>query len=168
MLKNKLVIALLATAGLMFSAVASAQVYVGGTVGKAQWSDDCSGLSSCDTNASTYKLFSGYNINDKFSVEGSYYSLGTINANGNIAGTQNSASLKGTGFELAGIYNQALTDKLSGCDSQSSTAPVFGIGLDYKLTSQLALRGEIETRKVKYNGEKDAVNNVSVGLKYNF
>ncbi|MFZ6727079.1 outer membrane beta-barrel protein [Undibacterium sp. MH2W] len=190
MLKNKLVIALLATAGLMLSAAASAQVYVGGTLGKAQWSDNCSGLSSCDTNTSTYKLFSGYNINDKFSVEGSYYSLGTINASGNVAGTQTSASLKGTGFELAGIYNQAFTDKLSGfakagltrvkvennfvaqnvsgSDSQSSTAPVFGVGLDYKLTSQLALRGEIETRKVKYDGEKEAVNNISVGLKYNF
>ncbi|MFZ6693606.1 outer membrane beta-barrel protein [Undibacterium sp. SXout20W] len=190
MLKNKLVIALLATAGLMFSAAASAQVYVGGTAGKAQWSEDCTGLTSCSTGSSAYKLFSGYNINDKFAVEGSYFSLGTIDGNANVPGTQNSYSLKGTGFELAGVYNQAFTDKFSGFakagvarikvannfvdqntagyDSQTSTSPVFGLGVNYKLTNQIALRGEFETRKVKYDGAKEAVNNFSVGLQYSF
>jgi len=190
MLKNKLVIALLATAGLMLSAAASAQVYVGGDIGKAHWSEDCSGTTSCSTGSSTYKLFGGYNINDKFAVEGSYFSLGTVDGNANVAGTQNSYSLKGTGFELAGVYNQTFTDKLSGfakagvarikvennyvdqniggSDSETSTAPVFGLGLNYKLTNQIALRGEFETRKVKYDGEKEAVNNFSVGMKYSF
>ena len=190
MLKNKLMIALLAASGLMFSAAASAQVYVGGTVGKASWSEDCTGLDGCTTNSSAYKILGGYNINDKFAVEASYFSLGTVNGTQGTPGGLNAYNLKGTGFELSGLYNQALTDKLTGfakvgvarikasnnyivqdapgSDSTTSTAPVFGVGLTYKLTDKLALRSEVETRKIKYNGDKEAVTNYSVGMQYSF
>jgi hypothetical protein len=37
MLNKKLIVGMIATAGFMLSAAASAQVYVGATVGKAHW-----------------------------------------------------------------------------------------------------------------------------------
>ncbi len=195
MLKNKLISAGLVAAGLLLSAAASAQVYVGGTIGKAKWNNDCSGTTTCSTNANTYKLLGGYNINNMFAVEGSYYSLGTIDASYRDATSSGTASLKGKAFELAGIakydFNNELTGfaklgiasvkaegsasgsvaglgSFTGTDSTTSTQPVFGLGLTYKLTKELALRGEFETRKVKFGGDKSAVNNLSVGLQYAF
>ncbi|MBR7776938.1 outer membrane beta-barrel protein [Undibacterium rugosum] len=195
MLKNKLISAGLVAAGLLLSAAASAQVYVGGTVGKAKWNNDCSGTSTCSTNANTYKLLGGYNINNTFAVEGSYYSLGTIDASYRDATTSATGSLKAKAFELAGIAKYDFTNELTGfaklgvasvktegsasanvaglgsfagSGSTTSTQPVFGLGLTYKLTKELALRGEFETRKVKFGDDKSAVNNLSVGLQYAF
>lgn len=191
MLNKKLVVGMIATAGFMLSAAASAQVYVGATVGKAHWNDDCKNVVSCSTSSNTYKLLGGYNIDKNFAVEASYFSLGTISATGNVGGTNVSADMKGKGFEVSGLYKYEFTPELSGFaklglasikaegsgavagvgaynDSTTSTQPVFGFGASYKLTKELALRGEFETRKIKFGGDKEAVNNVSVGLQYSF
>ncbi|MBC3884575.1 outer membrane beta-barrel protein [Undibacterium griseum] len=196
MLRNKIILAgLMAVAmvsGSAFAQVAQVpQVYMGATVGKGQWSDDCKNVVSCSTNSDTYKVFGGYNIDKNFAVEASYFSLGTISANSSAGGVNATSEVKGKGFELAGLYKHEFTQQLSGFaklgiasikaegsgsvagvgvsnGSTTSTQPVFGLGATYQLTKELALRGEFETRKIKFNGDKEAVNNVSVGLQYSF
>jgi predicted porin len=42
------------------------------------------------------------------------------------------------------------------------------LGLTYKVSKDIALRGEFESRRVKLGGEKDTVNNFSVGVQYSF
>ena len=180
-----------AVTALLLSAAASAQTvpsspfYAGAEVGKGSWNDNCNSTMTCSTNSNTYKLFGGYQIDKNFAVEGSYFSLGSINGSANINGALSPLRLKGTGFEIDGVYNQELTNQLTGfaklgvasiktegsgmiSDSTTSTQPVIGVGLKYKLTNELSLRTEFESRKVKFEGDKETVNNLSVGLQYHF
>ncbi len=191
MLKKNWLVSVLAVAGLMIGASASAQVYVGATAGQAKWNDDCKGTTKCDTTSTGYKLFGGYNIDKNFAVEASYFSLGKINANGTVGQVNASAEVKGTGFEIAGVAKHDFTENFGGfaklglarvkADANSvvpgwahfsqdttSTQPVLGLGLTYKVSKDIALRGEFESRRVKLGGDKDTVNNFSVGVQYSF
>lgn len=193
MLNKKLLRVSLVAAGLLMSAAASAQVYVGATVGKSQWRDDCYGNATCSNTSNTYKLFGGYNINNTFALEGSYYSLGSTEQSLQNQFGSYYHKLKASAFELSGIAKYELTNELTGFAklgvatikeenavdntefgfgrragifSQNSTQPVLGVGLTYKLSKELSLRGELETRKVKYGSK--SVSNLSVGLQYAF
>ncbi|MBC3936615.1 outer membrane beta-barrel protein [Undibacterium rugosum] len=193
MLNNKLLRAVCVAAGLLMSAAASAQVYVGATVGKSQWRNDCNGTSMCSNTSDTYKVFGGYNINSTFALEGSYYSLGATERSVQNQFGSYYHKLKASAFELSGIAKYDLTNELTGFAklgvatikeenavdntylgfgrsagtfSQNSTQPVLGLGLTYKLSKELSLRGELETRKVKYGSK--SVSNLSVGLQYAF
>jgi OOP family OmpA-OmpF porin len=191
MLKNKFLVAVLAATGFMMSAAASAQVYVGGTIGQSKWNDNCNLTTKCDKTSSAYKLLGGYNLDKNFALEASYFSLGKMNATANVGGTNANISVKGTGFEFAGVAKTDFTEEFGGfaklgvarvkADSNSvisglgkysqdttSTQPVIGFGLTYKITKELALRGELEMRRVKLGNDKDNVRNLSVGLQYAF
>ena len=192
MLKKKLFASMMFVVGLAMAATASAQVYVAGTVGQAKWNSDCnqSGV-SCDKTGNAYKLIGGYNIDKSFALEASYFSLGKLKANASVAGVKGYAEAKGTGFELAGVLKRDFTEEFSGfaklgiarvsvdttatvpailqfADNTHSTQPVIGLGLTYKVSKEIALRGEIETRRVKIGDEKNSVNNFSVGVQYSF
>ena len=191
MFKNKVLVAMLAISGLLLSATASAQVYVGGTVGKAKWNDDCQDTVQCNTSTNAYKILSGYNIDKNFAVEASYFSLGALKVSGVDMGVNFNGSAKGTGLELAGLYKLAFSDDFGGfakvglartkadarisspglfsaSDSTTSTQPVFGVGLTYKISKELALRGEFENHRMKIADEKEMVNSFSIGVQYTF
>ena len=191
MLKNKVLVTVLALAGVTLSAAASAQVYVGGTVGSSKWNDDCKYTVKCDTTSTAYKLLGGYALDKNFALEASYFSLGKISATSKVGGINSSVQVKGTGFELAGVVNHSFTDKFGGfaklgfarvtADSNgnvpgvvrlsndtTSTQPVIGLGLTFQLSDNLALRGEFEQRRLKLGSDKESVRNFSVGLQYAF
>jgi OOP family OmpA-OmpF porin len=196
MLKSKLMKASLVVAGLALSAAASAQVYGGASIGRSQLSADCSGTISCSNDATSYKLFGGYQFHPNFAVEASYSNLGKTKASFYDTASSTSASMqvKSSSFELAAVANQQFTSELSGfaklgiasvkaegdmwavnptasvmtSTSTSSTQPVWGLGLNYKLTKELALRAEFESRKVKFIDAKETVRNLNVGLQYQF
>ncbi len=196
MLKKNLVVSLLALAGALVGVSASAQtapsqMYVGGTVGQSKWMDDCKGTTSCDTTSTAYKLIGGYNVDKNFALEASYFSLGKISATATTGSMTGSVEAKATGFELAGVVKQNFTDDFGGfaklglarisadatakvpgvlfaSEDTSSTQPVFGLGLTYNMTKELALRAEFETRRVKLGADKDTVRNFSVGMQYSF
>lgn len=192
MLKKNLFVSLLLLAGLGIGASASAQVYVGGTVGQSKWNVDCnqSGV-SCDKTTNSYKIIGGYNIDKNFAVEASYFSLGKVKANAAIGAVNASAEAKGTGFEVAGVLKHDFTEEFGGfaklgvarvsvdtkanvpsvfslSEDTTSTQPVLGLGLTYKVSKEIALRGEFESRRVKIGDEKNTVNNFSVGVQYTF
>lgn len=192
MLKKKLFTSLMLVAGLAMAASASAQVYVAGTVGQAKWNADCnqSGV-SCDKTSNSYKVIGGYNVDKNFAFEASYFSLGKMKATASSGGITGSAEAKGTGFELAGVVKHDFDEAFAGfaklgvarvavdttatvpsvltmSGNTHSTQPVLGFGLTYKLSKEVALRGEIETRRVKIGDEKSSVNNFSVGVQYTF
>jgi OOP family OmpA-OmpF porin len=197
MLKKNLLISMLAVAGLMVGASASAQsttqgqTYVGITAGQSKFSDDCKGTTTCDTKDTAYKLFGGYNFDKNFAIEASYFSLGKASATATVGTTTAKADVKATGFEIAGVVNHEFATDFSGfaklglarvtadvsgsaagiygaSRSDSSVQPVFGLGLTYKISKEIALRTEFETRKVKFDGDKETVRNVSVGVQYTF
>jgi OOP family OmpA-OmpF porin len=191
MLNKKFLVSVVALAGLMVGASASAQVYVGATAGQSKWKEECKGLTKCDTTSNAYKVFGGYNIDKNFAVEGSYFSLGTAKATANIGNVSSSAEVKGSGFEIAGVAKTNFTDSFGGfaklglarvkADASStqtglghfsqdttSTQPVFGLGLTYTISKEIALRGEFESRRIKLGNDKETVNNFSVGVQYSF
>lgn len=192
MLKKNLFASLMLVAGLVVGASASAQVYVAGTVGQAKWNADCkqSGV-SCDQTGNSYKVIGGYNIDKNFAFETSYFSLGKMKATASSGGITGFAEAKGTGFEFAGVVKHDFNETFAGfarigvarvsVDTTASvpsmltmsadthsTQPVVGFGLNYKVSKEIALRGEIETRRVKIGDEKSSVNNFSVGVQYTF
>lgn len=191
MLKKNLLVSILAVAGLMIGASASAQVYVGATAGQSKWNDDCKATTKCDTSSTAYKVFGGYNIDKNFAVEASYFSLGKISATASVGQTTASAEVKGNGFEIAGVAKHDFTEEFGGfaklgvarvkADANSvvpglasfsqdttSTQPVFGLGVTYKISKEIALRGEFESRRAKLGNDKETVNNFSVGVQYSF
>jgi OOP family OmpA-OmpF porin len=192
MLKKSLMVSTLAVAGLFIGASASAQnVYVGGTVGQSKWNDDCKQITKCDTNTTTYKLIGGYNFDKNFAFETSVFSLGKATASAPFGNAIASAELKSSGIDFAGVVKHDFTEEFGGfaklgvarttttvkgtvsnlgtasVDS-TSTQPVAALGLTYKVSKELALRGEFETRRIKFGSEKENVNTFSIGAQYSF
>ena len=180
---------LIATALLASSSVALAEgVYAGGTVGYARANVDCAGTTSCDKNSTGAKAFVGYQINQMFAVEASYFDLGKVNATLGAA----SLDIKSSGYGVRGLVSYPFTQKLSGFAAlgvnqvkskatvtlgaltggldKTATKPSLGLGLDYALTPALKLRGEFESFRLEApaNSGGYTVNNISVGLKYSF
>jgi OOP family OmpA-OmpF porin len=191
MLKNKLFVGALILTSVMFSAVASAQVYVGGTVGMSKWNTDCNGTATCDKSGTGYKLLTGYTLNDDFSLEASYFSLGKISAT--ISGNQGYVDAKGSGIGLAGVLNTNLSGdgkfggfaklgfarlsteesgfvfgKSVSAPKTSSHAFFGGLGLSYKISKEFTIRAEIERTRAKLQTETDRVSSFSIGGSYAF
>mgnify|MGYP000355478856 FL=1 len=192
MLKKSLLVSTLAVAGLLIGASASAQnVYVGGTVGQAKWNDDCKSVSKCDTNTTAYKLIGGYNFDKNFAFETTIFSLGKASASASFGNAIGSAELKSSGINFSGVVKTDFTEDFGGfaklgvarttstvkgtlsnfgsvSTDTTSTQPVAALGLTYKVSKELALRGEFETRRIKLGTEKENVNTFSIGAQYSF
>jgi OOP family OmpA-OmpF porin len=133
-----------------------------------------------------YKLFVGKQLNRNFAIEGGFYDLGkftfgTTTAQGGVL--NGDVRYRGVNVDLVGIlpfserfsaygkvgahYSQAKT-RFTGNSSFALTAasqedkklqPKVGLGLEFKLSEALALRGEIERYRVqdglRSNGRPD-------------
>ena len=153
--------------------------------------------SIADRDRSTgYKVYGGYQFNPNFALEGGYVDLGKF---GFTANTLPAGSLNGDirlrGFNLDAVGIMPLSEKLSAQarlgvtsmqarDNFSGTGAVgagnpnpskretnfkIGVGLEYAITPNLGVRGDLERYRVN-----DAVGNhghidmVSIGLVYHF
>ena len=56
--------------------------YLGGAIGQSEADSYCNGASSCEDNDTAWKVFGGYKLMDKLSVEGAYINLGDIRKDG--------------------------------------------------------------------------------------
>lgn len=184
-MKNLLIAAVLLASS---SAVLAQGVYVGGSVGYARSNVDCAGTTNCSTNSTGAKAFVGYQINDMFSLEASYFDLGKANATVGTAGID----IKSTGYGLRGLISVPFNKDFSGFAAvginrvkskatvtvgtltgsldTTSTKPSLALGVDYALTPALKLRGEFENIRfdAPANSGNYNVNTFSVGLKYSF
>ena len=165
---KKTVIAMaLAISGLTLAAAASAQVYVGGSVGEAKWNASCEGTTNCSTHSNAYDLIAGYNLNSNWGVEATYYSLGTIS--GSV--DQATANIRATGVDLSAVFKADLGNKwqlftklgmadnrveITATDgslnvgmSNRSADPVAGIGATWTVNPSFALRVEFDERRLK-------------------
>ncbi|MES2885024.1 MAG: outer membrane beta-barrel protein [Pseudomonadota bacterium] len=149
-----------------------------------------------DTRDLGFKAFGGYQFNRHFALEGGYFDLGKF---GFTAETQPPGTLEGEakfrGVNLDAVGTLPLTDKFSAfgragvhyaetkasfkgsgavlvADPDRSEKAVnykVGVGLEYALTQQLGLRGELERYRVKDAvGNKGDVDLASIGLVYRF
>lgn len=189
MFKKNIIAAALIISGFALSGTASAQRYIGVTVGQASWDINCAGTTSCKKTDTAFKAFGGYDFSPMWGVEGSFFSVGTASASdGTIKG-----DFKGSGFDVAGIMKAPIGNhfvafgklglafvkgettgtvgSVSGSVSKNSTQAVLGFGVLYKVSSDTSLRAEVERRNVKVADLDNAtasVINVSVGVQASF
>ena len=189
MFKQKLMVAAIATAGMIAASSASAQVYVGASIGESTANLDCSGTTNCKTSDTAYKFTGGYSFSPVWAVEASYFDLGKIK--GTVDGYN--VAIKTSGFDIAAVAKSQLSadwsmfGKLgvasvkaeddvtsgfgSGSLSKTSTQPVLGFGVLYKMNQNLNLRADIDTRKVKTIDSSQGdynVTNFSLGVQASF
>lgn len=172
--------------GILASAGASAQSYVGASVGQSKWAVDCSGATSCSDTDTAYKVFGGYNFSQNLAVEATYSSLGTINA---TVGTI-SADIKASSFDVAAMFKapvskdwvlfaklgvgavkgevDASMGSVSGSTTKNATQAVAGVGAIYNVGQDFGIRADIDTRKVDLVGSSGNVTNVSIGAQVSF
>jgi OOP family OmpA-OmpF porin len=154
---NKIAMAL--AAGLMAGvAMADApQLYVGVGAGQSEFQEFCDAYSSCDDNDTSWKVLGGAQFNEYLAVEFQYQDLGE--ASGRDGGaregieahafgihilpqiplTQDLSAFLRLGFVRAGVDN---TGALDGTDYETTTS--YGLGLQYNVTSNIAIRAEYD------------------------
>jgi len=170
---------------------ASAQGYVGASVGQSRADIDCSGTSTCDKNDSAFKIYGGYMFMPYVGIEATYYNQGKAHLAGSDPSLGNfTLDFKGDGFGVyaRGVYpvgNLQLFGKLGivsanikgdatssllgvASDSERSTNVAYGLGLEYGFTKNIAGRAEWERMRVKFQGEKVDVDLLTVGVTYRF
>ena len=167
MIGKAMIVAALALA----ASQASAQAYLGGSVGQSDIDADiATGLitgGSVDGKDSAFKLFGGYMFNRHFGLEAAYVDLGKLSYSGNWLGapvTGGTVELTGTTisalgalpiteqFSLLGkiglfIWEAKARDTTGGLPFSArdeGTDLAFGIGVGYHFTRNLGVRAEWE------------------------
>lgn len=185
-------------AAVVLAATASAQAadwYVGGSVGQSRFPGDIGDapagftITDVDRTGTGYKLLLGASLSPNLAVEGGYADLGkasvTLRGNGEGGGT-GTLNVKGHGYfvDLVGKFpvaqNLALFGKLgvfhgkvkatggNASESDSGTSYKFGVGAEYALAKNIAVRGEWERYRFKaFDGSGNA-NLLSVGVTFGF
>jgi OOP family OmpA-OmpF porin len=193
MTKLKKRIAALSVSSAMMLAVshASAQAYVGGSVGQSDIDEEITtGLitsGSVDGKDSAFKIFGGYMFNRNFGIEGAYVDLGEVSYSGFFgASTVTGGSVEVTGFNISALGAYPINEQFSvfgkigmflwKAEASDTTAGApfsakddgadvsFGVGLGYNFTRNLGVRAEWEMFKTD---DADATL-LSVGLLWRF
>lgn len=149
---------------MLFSSTATAQPFVGLSVGQSTLDDFCDGIPfgvSCDDTDSALKLFGGYRFNQNMAFEAAYIDMGESVATDGFdtlkaEATALNFSVLGiipvsSTFEIFGKFGLAFWDtKLSASGSFSGARDadgqdiMFGAGVSFQATNQLSIRAEAE------------------------
>lgn len=122
---KRLIIGTAVAAACLFASSAFAQGYLGASIGQSDFKVDCTGLDTCDTKDTGYKLFGGYMFNPYFGVEAAYVDFGKATGTASsipvilasdrvtrlaTATVSGSGSLKASGFGLWAVGNYPIGD----------------------------------------------------------
>jgi OmpA-OmpF porin, OOP family len=170
------VLAFILVAGGLAAGTASAAesgAYVGAGVGATHDEDSINGVSG-QGNAVSGKLYGGYQFNRYAGIEGGYTDLGHIN---NSTGTINgrAAYLDAVGtlpltdkFSLLGSVGVAHANLDTSNGDDSGNGLKLGVGAQYALTDNVALRAQAERYRVDAFGAKPDIDQYTVGVRYAF
>lgn len=169
---------------------ASAQAYVGGSLGMAKVNLDCPGAVSCDTTDTSWKLYAGYKLDDTWAVEGGYIDFGRAKYSYAFDGDTIKGKLSAAGFTVGVAAHGQFTPAVSGVarlglamlkakiseslgafsvsDSESNTRAYLGLGLGYAVTSHLTATVDADFSTAKLGGESGSVRAIGLGLAYKF
>jgi OOP family OmpA-OmpF porin len=190
MLKKNILVAALVLGSALVSAHAAAQAtYFGGSVGRAKWNFDCVGSTSCHTAAGTWKLFGGHDFSPNFGVEGSYVYMNEVGASDSTL----KATFNGRGADIVGVAKTTPVNNFvgfaklgvafmkgeivasaagfTGSETHYSGQPLIGLGIMYQIDKKVAVRAEVDNRKVKISGFRDStfgVTSFTIGLQSEF
>jgi OOP family OmpA-OmpF porin len=164
----------LAIAGALAASHASAQAYLGGSIGQSDVDDEITnGLitsGSVDGKDTAFKIFGGYMFNRNFGVEGAYVDLGEVSYSGSFGGAPvTGGKVEINGFNVSAVGAFPVNEQFSvfgkiglfiwDADASDTTAGVpfsasadgtdvsFGVGVSYSFTRNLGVRAEWEMFK---------------------
>jgi OmpA-OmpF porin, OOP family len=175
--KSLFAVAALAVAGGALAQTPSlSSVYLGGSIGQAEYQDGCNGVAGCDEKDTAWRLLGGYKFNQYFAAELGYHNLGEVSTP--------AGAVEGTAWELVGIGAYPLIDKLSaygklglyrgeldGLGSKETNSDLtYGLGLQYDVLKNVGIRGEWQ-RYAKMGGgafQETDVDVLSIGAVYRF
>lgn len=173
-------------AALIGAASAQAQVY--GTVagGATHLDMDCTGLATCDTSGTGFKLVGGYDFGNGLSLEAGYMNFGKSKVvDGNVHG-----AVKPTAFTLGGAYAMPLGSDwgmnvrlgiaqvktkatatlgaTSGSVSESKAKVYAGVGVTYAISKTVKFELGIDSTQAELNDEKGTLRMISLGATFAF
>lgn len=176
---------------LSVASMASAQLYLGGSLGQARIDVDCSLVKSCDKSDVGAKLYGGYKLNPLVALEAGWIDFGKVKA----SEPGYSASQKSSAFTLAAAFRGQLTRQLSVVgragvavvdskfkersvygpsyveyysDSESATKPYLGLGVEFAVYKGLKLTASADFSRWKIDDESGSLRMISVGAQYDF
>ena len=125
--------------------------YVGGAIGQSEANTYCNGESGCQDSDTAWKVFGGYKLVDKVSIEGAYLNLGDIRKDG-----QNSDVTAFGGYAVGTLPVTERFDafaKIGGVywKSENTDGSENGFGLSYGVGAKMTLN---ETTKLRAEWEK--------------
>ncbi len=171
--RKSLIVAAVALAGL-FAANAQAEgLYAGVSMGAPHYQDSVNGITGVGSGLSG-KLFAGYQINPYFAIETGVADLGHIdNSSGNVNSHAEYLDAVGIAplndkWALLGSIGMAHATLNSSNGDSSGNGLKLGLGTQYALTSNVALRGEVERYREDAFGAKPNIDQYTVGLKVAF
>src|SRR5512145_941088 len=170
-IKKIVVASALAMSSLLTATHASAQAFVGASVGQSDIDEDITaGLitsGSTDSKDTAFKLFGGYMFNRYFGVEGAYVDLGEASYSGDFFGSPvTGGKVETSGFSVSALGSYPVTEQFSifgkigvffweaeandttggipFSDKIDGTDVSFGVGVNYNFTQNLGVRAEWE------------------------
>lgn len=152
------------------TAISQPSYYIGASIGQSKYKDLPSGLTNADDKDTGYKVYGGYQINQNWGIEATYFDLGKFTGNesvfnGNTIVPVNASAkvqawgLAGTftapishGFSVfgkLGLARSELKTNASGIgfrahQKESGTGANYGIGAKYDFAPNFAVRAEWE------------------------
>jgi hypothetical protein len=155
--------------------------HAGASIGRSELKLNCPAGASCDTKDTAFRVYAGGKFNNAFGLE-----LGVVNY-GKFA--RGGGDTEGWGLDIpvllgfpiganssvfakAGINFSRMevggNPALVRTGKESGWGPRFGLGAQIGLTPQWAIRGDWDTYRVTFPGEKDRVDTLTVGAQYSF
>ncbi|HSW07340.1 outer membrane beta-barrel protein [Aquabacterium sp.] len=164
---------LIALAGLAALPAHAEGLYAGGALGTPRYPDAVNGISGNGSGLSG-KLFGGYQFTPNLSLETGFAGLGHIDdGSGRVSGRAAYLDLLGTlplndKWSALGRLGVAHVKLDSSTGDSSGSGPKLGLGLQYALTTNVALRGEWERYHPSVFGEKPNIDQYTLGFRVGF
>lgn len=183
------------TAALLVAAGgASAQAYVGGAIGKSHTNVDTTGTTSSEVSDTGKKIYAGYGFNQNIALEVGYIDFGKAEFTGSVYpyGVLKT-DLKSKAAYVAGVFrgefgagfggvarlglanvkttatSTQVATSVTGSLSETSGQALFGLGLEYSITKNFKVTGDVEfTNSADIAGESGTLRLLSVGARYAF
>ena len=158
--------------------------YIGASAGESKFDSNChrTDIFACDQRDTAWKLFAGGKFNQNFGLEAAYTDFGKVNANGGETDAwAGSLSLVGTvpigtRFDVfgkvGGLYGRtnvsASPSTLFDTGHKSGWGWTYGVGADFNLTQNVALRVDYDRYKLDFVGGRQDLDMASAGVQFRF
>lgn len=167
----------------VFAGAASAQAYVGGTVGFSNFSVDCPFASDCDTQDTAFKIYGGFTVAPHVAIEAAYIDFGGTSISTLGFG---SGSIDVSAFVVNGAYHWDFSPKwagvarlglanvtadpsgIAGNSSHSKIKLYGGLGLEYAVSKNLKIVGAFDLTAFELNNSDGSLNSLSGGVQFSF